>query len=288
MNIAKFFIVAGMAAIPFTAQAADLPNKKKTPQAPPEKTLQYDWSGFYIGVNGGYSDANSSYKISEAELQDLNLFPLGTVSGDFIQYADSKPLWSRHLRKGGSLTGGIQTGFNYQINNIVIGLEADTNWMGNHEKLTHSATGIVANPSVTLNDGTFVVKSSLSQLSTLRGRLGLAFDKIMLFTTAGFALGAVKSSTNNNTIWAEGTQYADRWYLSGEGSKNLPGWVVGGGAEYAINKNVTAKAEAIYYDLASLKYSMKETTLYDTNHIGGTNKVSVNGYLVRVGLNYKF
>src|SRR5262245_47192254 len=84
-----------------TASAADMPIK--APRMP--VAVGYNWTGFYIGANGGYGWGTSSWRDDPA----LGATDLGS-----------------HAIRGGMLGG--QVGYNAQFSNWVLGIEADLDW----------------------------------------------------------------------------------------------------------------------------------------------------------------
>jgi outer membrane immunogenic protein len=144
----------------------------------------------------------------------------------------------------GGLAGGT-VGYNYQFGQTVLGIEGDFDWAnlnGNGACVAGSC------------------QTKIDWLSTVRGRLGYAFDRFMPFVTAGAAFGDVKTG-----IPGVGFQ-----------SDTRAGWTVGGGAEYAVAPNWTIKAEYLYVDLGK-----------SSCNVCGAN-VKVDENIVRAGLNYKF
>jgi outer membrane immunogenic protein len=120
--------------------------------------------------------------------------------------------------------------------------------------------------------GTFFTSSKLTSLGTVRGRIGYAFDRALLYATGGFAYGHVENKFNfpidpNSTSG-----------LSTSGTRT--GWTVGGGLEYAITNNWTVRAEGLYVDLG------KSTS--GPNCTGCRFGFKNTYALGRVGLNYKF
>ena len=99
----KFMLSSvAIVAISTASVAADLPSHK-APAAYPAATsaTSAKWTGFYVGLNGGYGNAT---------FKDPYVTPvLGTFSST-----------------GG--LAGLQVGFNYQIDKYVIGVEADYDW----------------------------------------------------------------------------------------------------------------------------------------------------------------
>src|SRR5690606_9214241 len=80
--------------------------------------------------------------------------------------------------------GGAQLGYNFQAGNFVFGIEADI-----------SGTGIKG--TVTDPDAGYRVTSRLDWLATVRGRVGMAFDRVFLYGTGGLAVGRVKATLDD-------------------------------------------------------------------------------------------
>lgn len=147
----KRALLASVAAIALAspALAADIP-----PAAPPvyrapvvAPPVLYNWTGVYIGVNGGYGWARPKYDAAG----------FATVSGD---------------SRGGSLGGG-QIGFNYQMGMFVLGAELDGQW-ANIRRTTNSVFGQGRD-----------ITDNITAFMTGRGRLGVAFDNFLLYATGG-------------------------------------------------------------------------------------------------------
>jgi outer membrane immunogenic protein len=142
------------------AFAADL--SKPAPvytKAPPP--MIYNWSGFYIGVNGGGAWGRSSFA-----------FPAtGTTMGDF--------------NTSGGLIGGT-VGFNWQSGPVVFGVEGDGDWA--NIKGTGSDTVQCPAP--------ITCSTTDSWLATARGRLGFAANEWLFYGTGGGAFGDVKMANS--------------------------------------------------------------------------------------------
>jgi outer membrane immunogenic protein len=138
------------------------------------------------------------------------------------------------------LAGGVDAGYNWQSGRLVFGIEGD---------LEASAA-----------DDTFAPwKFSNPWFGTVRGRVGYAFNNVLLYGTGGLAFGELR---------------ADTFGLSE--SHTTAGWTLGVGAEVGLAQNWTAKIEYLYVDLADANFNLTGTS---------------NGYqfgLVRVGVNYHF
>jgi outer membrane immunogenic protein len=109
-------------------------------------------------------------------------------------------------------------------------------------------------------DDTFAPwKFSNPWFGTIRGRVGYAFNNILIYGTGGLAFGSLRVDT-----------------LGLSESHTSAGWTAGIGAEFGLAQNWTAKIEYLYVDLADSQFN-----------ITGVQ----NGYqfgLVRIGANYHF
>ncbi|MGU3496615.1 outer membrane protein [Xanthobacteraceae bacterium A53D] len=136
--------------------------------------------------------------------------------------------------------GGLHGGYNLQFagSNVVIGAEADYDWSG-------------------ASSGAF----KLNDLGTIRARLGFAVDRFLVYGTFGAAHGSTEFQrfglTNSQSSW---------------------GWALGAGAEYAFDRNWSARAEYLYVDLGSSTYG----TLF------GPTSVGYDSSVLRAGVNYRF
>ena len=103
-------------------------------------------------------------------------------------------------------------------------------------------------------------------LGTARGRIGYAMDRWMPFISGGAAFGDIRAHTPG---------------FAGDRETNV-GWTLGGGLEFALGGNWTAKGEYLYVDLGDVNCSPASC--------GGTGqtKVDFNTHIVRAGLNYRF
>ena len=157
---------------------------------------------------------------------------------------------------------GVNVGYNYELsNNIVLGIEADIAWSG----LNNTGTNICNGEGGCVN-----VSSKLSSLGTVRGRIGYAFDRALLYATGGFAYGHVENAFNVPS---------DPTY-GGSTSGTQTGWTAGGGLEYAVTNNWTVRVEALYVDLG--------TSTSGVNRSGCTFGFKNTYALGRLGVNYKF
>jgi outer membrane immunogenic protein len=161
----------------------------------------------------------------------------------------------------GGLVGGT-LGANFQAGQFVFGLETDIDWQD--LKGSAACTGLGAGVNC---------ETDSDWLGTVRGRGGFAVDRALFYATGGLAYGDVETGTN----------------LLGTSGATKIGWTVGGGLEYGITENWTAKIEYLYVDLENTSCSadcVGTGTVPPPSAVG--NSVSFNENIVRAGFNFKF
>ena len=217
---AAFALAAGGPAL-----AADLP--MPVPPAYMPAVPFYNWTGFYIGVNGGGAFGSSNWT-------DPTLAATGNFSVN------------------GFLIGGT-LGANYQMGSWVFGVEGDGDWANLDSTTFNTSCGGVG------------CETSSDFLATIRGRVGYAFDRLLVYGTAGAAFANVQAAAGVLPFM----------------SSTEAGWTAGVGLEYAVTPNWSAKVEYLFVDLGNASCGAG-------NCGGSTTTVSLNENVVRGGINYKF
>ena len=146
------------AAMACPSQAADI---ARPAYKAPVYVAPFSWSGFYVGINGGYGWGDSDW---------------------------SSPITTGHPKPNGGLVGGT-LGYNLQTGNWVWGIEGDMDW-ADIKDTDHTGTGLC---------GSLGCETDNRWLATVRGRIGYAFDRWMPYFTGGGAFGDVKMSTAAGT-----------------------------------------------------------------------------------------
>ncbi|MGD0642609.1 MAG: outer membrane beta-barrel protein [Roseiarcus sp.] len=267
------------------AFASDLPTYK----APPAPV--FTWTGFYVGVNGGYGWNGSSVSYAPNDSNALFNTCGGSPGGTCIPPAS--------FNVGGGLAGG-QIGYNYQLDsNWLVGVEADYDWSG--------ARG-TGNSNFSLNSVgplTFVAKESIGSFGTLRGRLGFVpMSPLLIYATGGLAYGAV--SEHASTPPLPGPPGLGGYFSGGHGyycyagtgvscftgssSKTNVGWTLGAGGEYAITNNITFRVEYLYVNLGRPNGLDSVATASGGSAPSSftANFAAASLNVVRAGLNWKF
>ena len=191
----RTILMAGAAIAALTvsaATAADLPVRTAPPAPFIAAVPIFTWTGFYVGLNAGWGWRNDN---REPVILTPGLATPGLAGTLEFSGADD-----------GGFTGGAQLGYNYQFGSVVIGAEADIQWAdtGNNQGVVFTGAPGFAG---TFLPGTFE-SNAPEWFGTVRGRLGFAIDRVLIYGTAGLAY------TEDNA-----------------------GWVVGGGVEWALPTN---------------------------------------------------
>lgn len=152
------------------------------------------------------------------------------------------------------VVGGGHVGYNFQVNQFVAGLEGDV-----------EGTGI----SRTFSPGGVLYQTDIPVQGSIRGRVGVAFDRVLLYATGGAEFASINTS------------YTGFGYLSNSHSE--AGWTVGGGIEYAINNNWSIRAEYRYADFGNL--TDPGPFVFG---LGATTTHNVTENAVRGAVSYKF
>jgi outer membrane immunogenic protein len=243
--------------------AADLPVKAKAPAVVPPAT--YNWTGFYIGGNVGYGWYDRSSTLVAPDATSVTFFGPALAAGALPAAYGINP--------SGAI-GGVQAGYNWQFNNVVVGLEADFQGSGVKGSTTLNTTVAPFNPI------TATATERLDYFGTARGRLGYAANTALFYVTGGLAYGHVNHSFF--TASPLNPQSA-----GGSSGQDNVGYAIGAGVEWAFNKNWSVKGEYLYVDLGNA--STTATGITGTP-AGATLILSERDKynIVRVGVNYKF
>jgi outer membrane immunogenic protein len=249
------FPALAVAVLSMPAFAADLPSRVPAPVFVPPPA--FVWSGVYIGATAGYAKAFHHY-------DDLQ--------GAFLGYPGFADARSDGFALGGTL------GINFQAGSFVYGIETDLSWL-NNETTYVDPNGGINNffPSET---------NKLNYLGTVRGRLGLAVDRTLIYFTAGLAYADVQNAVQYNSF---------RFPTSNVPFYNVDttqfGWVVGAGVEYALAPNWTIKGEALYADLGAENANWTSPPPGSPAFPLNANynlRWDTSAAIIRGGVNYKF
>ena len=288
----KFLIAAALAVAGATAtQAADLPARPFA-KAPAMVDPAYNWTGFYVGVNAGYGWGRETADYAGGDTLTSFLFSFtGPLGG-------GTPPGPAGVNPKGAF-GGVQAGYNWQINKFVVGVEVD---FDGADIRGRGVSPFLFNPFAFANPAANAFANQhVKWFGTVRGRIGFTpVDKLLLYATGGFAYARIDedpSITLATSIDSGGFGFgfsctANVTCFQGSSSRTATGGTVGAGAEYALSQNITVKAEYLFMSLNGA--STRATALVE-GIPPGSNLASVivnygrlDLHTVRVGLNYKF
>ena len=253
---------AALLTLPGAAWAADLPAQAVVP-APVAALPTTTWSGFYAGAHLGLHRSDATFRVH-------------SYLSFFENVDDSTYLPSGDLDHN-SVMGGGQVGLNLQTGPFLLGLEADVSVFGEASTTTFNTRYVSAVDSWPVATR---VRSQLDYLGTARWRLGAVFDRLLVYATAGLALGNV----NYRVAYEEQASRGYPWVGAGRKDTVQIGYAIGGGLEYAFTGSLSVKAEYLYYNLGD---ALLNTTLVNEGGEAFTHRIETGGHIGRVGLNFR-
>jgi outer membrane immunogenic protein len=213
-----------------TASAADL-GSRTVSRAPVVAPVPFfSWSGLYVGAHIGGGWGDNDWSVVGTGV---------TASHDVSGFL-----------------GGGQIGFNYQINQWVFGIEGDMSWAD------LSGDGLCSTTA-------FRCHSDVNWIATLTGRVGVAFDRALVYVKGGAAWA---DTDYRRTVVATGA-------AAGSASETQQGWTVGAGLEYAFTPNWSAKVEYNFLDLGTDRLTFTD---------GSVSDLDQQIHALKVGVNYRF
>jgi outer membrane immunogenic protein len=267
--IRRLLLSTALAALATASLAADLPSIKGP--APFVTPPAFTWTGFHIGVIAGYEQGDK-IRFSGDPVNIFNDFNTG-VAPNTIQ------------SRSRGFTGGLEAGYDYQINRLVVGVEGDVSFAG----IKRSNDVVVAGLGV---PRFLHADDKLNWLGSLRGRIGfLPTDRVLAYLTGGLAFGQGSASINFTTTVPNNMAACVTANIgvcvAASNSRTSAGWVLGGGVEVALTNNWSIKGEYLHYSLGTIKlaavdtrFGLPQPTLF--------GKFRLQADVFRAGINYKF
>lgn len=206
-----------------------------------------NWTGFYLGgnVGSGTGRDRTSLAIVGGGTDLFNVAPDG-------------------------INGGVQAGYNWQVSNLVFGVEADIQASSQRDNKTCLTCLVFLGAAY---------DTKLPWFGTVRGKLGYAVGSSLFYATGGYAYGKIKTDV---TTSVGGIVTANSF------SATKDGWTVGGGIETPFTllglfgPSWTTKTEYLYVDLGTT------ANTFTNAGITATNSTRVTEHIFRTGLNYHF
>lgn len=249
-----------------SAHAADLPRVEKSPSAQSLAVPGQSWTGFYVGINGGWG----------RNIDGVNFWPATfDATGYFTQAAI--PYAVNGHAEGGLI--GIQFGQNWRWGtNWVVGIEADLDWAD------ISGGGSVHTTVNGFMPFTTTGNQHLGWFGTARTRFGYAWDRAWVYATGGLAFGRTELNT---VIRTDGVCGPGGLCAVASTSEWRTGWTVGAGLEWALIPGWSVKAEYLYYDLGRVSHLSSDPAVTIEQIVFGSSS-NFRGSIVRAGLNFAF
>ena len=261
-------IAALIVGMPFcAARSADMAVKAPSAAA--------NWTGWYIGGNFGYALGSSDSTTSTTFIPGLYLPPTSVAA---INAAGAQQLTPN------AFTGGVQTGANTQVANYVVGIEFDFELLGANQAASTSQIYPCAGTTCPAGS-TFSVGSQVKAdwLTTVRPRVGYAFDNVLVYATAGLAVTDIRA----NFGFTDSLGVAEAASIS----RVKAGWAAGAGFDCRIAGGWSARFEYLYADFGGVATSASLSVPPAVGGITPSNPFShsadLNFSIVRAGLNYK-
>lgn len=253
------------------APVAARPYVKAPPIAP-----GVNWTGFYVGADlggavlGGNGQSNFFQNDPNPVLANL---PQGQPAN------------------GTSFLAAVHAGFNWQFAKyLVAGVEADGQW----QKPRYAFCRETDIASVACFDNGFgysYVDSETRSIATVRGRLGVAFDRWMLYGTGGAAFTTVDTVLATNCQFGGCANSGGANFTAAKYSSSRTGWVAGGGVEWMLASNWLARAEYLHADFGTVTNTLlldPVTQCAPNGPCGLSWSRQVKEDILRFGLSYKF
>jgi outer membrane immunogenic protein len=237
-------------------------------ETPIEKTTLVYWGGPYLGV--GISHLGDSLK---------NVYRAPDGPSGFIQEdALAISAYGSHSFHGASFLLGLDTGYNLQLGNYVLGFEVDFSRLSQKQSAQNSYDTPFAGAGANL------VSDRVPWLATLRPRLGYAFGRTLLYASGGVALAEARVNETTVSLTNAGADFYSFDRLA-------TGWAVGAGVEYSIDSHWSVKAEYLNVELRALDGMsftksplFMATTSVSYNHAFDLDNINI----ARIGANYRF
>jgi outer membrane immunogenic protein len=232
------------------AIAADLPMKSEVPYVAP----RFSWTSCYVGAHLGGGRAAK-------DMTD----PVQLVQDSFLGAGSTTGITTASTTPTGVVIGG-QIGCDYEFaSNLVIGIEGSAS--GSTMRGSTNVGLPLGNPDVGL------VQANTDFLASVTGRVGYAFDTVLLYAKGGFAVAGDKYNVSGTFT---GLPY------NFQGLDNRYGWTAGGGVDWAFSRHWSMNVEYDYYRFGNGPILMSD----GINGFSGVVDVRQTVQVVKVGVNF--
>jgi outer membrane immunogenic protein len=239
------------------ASAADLPSRQMAPAPAPmfSAVPVFTWTGFYLGAQLGYAWGNNDNNFALPGAYRLD------AAGNLVPFNDG-------LNRGESdgFLAGVHAGYNLQLGGFVVGVEGDVEGVFGDDDDNDPFGGVVIR-DVNGNIVSYAFgPHTLDWQASLRARLGVTFDRLLIYGTGGFAFGGASGAFHHGGLF-------------NNNDDTLNGWTVGAGVEWAFTNNMTARLEYRYTNFD------RDDDFFNNVTVGGND---FDFHSVRAGVSFKF
>jgi outer membrane immunogenic protein len=242
-----------------SASAADLAARPYTKAPPPMMAAIYDWSGFYLGINGGGAWSHKCWDVAPFTVTPVNNLLIAVPAPFTVAGSEGC-----HDATGGTVGG--QIGYRWQAASWVFGLEAQGNWAD----LKGSNTSVI--PFFAGNSN----RSRIDSLGLFTGQVGYAWNTFLLYVKGGAAVTSDKyDGFNTLTGVTFDTARETRW-----------GGVVGVGGEFAFTPNWSFGLEYDHLFMGTRDVSFSSTT--PPFAFSRTDRIRQDVDMVTARINYRW
>jgi outer membrane immunogenic protein len=251
--VVRAAVAAGLLFGASVAGAADLPARSYY-ATPPMFAAAYDWSGFYLGANGGIGGERNCWTVTNVAF-GVPLIPNAAAGCNY----------------GNNVVAGGQAGYRWQSDAVVFGIEAQGDWAN------------LKGSNISQANALFTDQSKVDGLGLFTGQIGYVWNNALLYVKGG---GAVTADTYNRLGVASGVVFdqasATRW-----------GGVAGVGVEFAFARNWSVGVEYDHLFMGNASNTLISTGLGVNNLVpaGGVGRVMNIGQdvdMVTARINYRF
>ena len=279
MALAASALLLGISA----SSAADL---RMPVKAPPVATpVPYSWTGFYIGANGGAIWGRTSHNaFTDFIFSPFFTTPPGGIPTIVLGSNGTLPATSG---RDTSWLGGGQIGYNWQINQFLIGVEADAVATG--LRMSGAATAMRFPGIPQVQTVTAVYTTDIDWMASFRLRLGWAADRVLLYVTGGGAIADIDTTNVVTVVHGPGILIPPGTFSSAASSSATRlGWTVGAGIEWAFADAWSLAAEYRHSDFGRVSSAIVVPDGLGGILTTGTTSTRVSTDQVTLRLNYRF
>jgi outer membrane immunogenic protein len=235
------------------AIAADLPTKSEVPYVPP----RFTWTSCYVGAHLGGGFARK-------DMTD----PVQLVQDSFLGAGSTVGTTTTSTSPTGVVIGG-QIGCDYQFaSNLLIGIEGAAS--GSTMRGSTNVVLPLGSPDLAL------VQANTDFLASVTGRVGYAFDNVLLYAKGGLAVAGDKYNVSGATFLGPPP-------YNFQGLDNRLGYIVGGGVDWAFSRHWSMNVEYDYYQFGHGNILMTEQF---SGAFSGVVDVRQTVQVVKVGFNF--